>query len=307
MSRIGKILVATNYSEDARRAENRAAMLSVQLKAGLLELMALQKTRMGMRMPAVLAEAVAVHEDDAWAMLERQEGLRPLLGREDGPSCVRTLREGSPPQAIVERAREIGADLIVVPAQGKRFLADMFATQGNDELIRMADRPVLLVNAEPADAYRSVIVAIDFSEESVEAARVALAIAPSAHITFLHAFRVTDEDMMMEAGVSLDVVHNLRMRAREAARVRLNQLIDSLDPRKQLISRVIQHGKPAVVIGAQARQSNADLIALGKHGKSRFAEFLLGSVTQRLVDAGGCDLLVTAGQQCIEPELRPAA
>ena len=71
--------------------------------------------------------------------------------------------------------------------------------------------------------------------------------------------------MMLEAGVSLDVVHKLRMRAREAARVRLNQLIDRLDPSKQLISRVIQHGKPAVVIGAQARQSNADLIALCKH------------------------------------------
>lgn len=307
MNRIEKILVATNYSEDARRAETRGAMLSVQLKSRLLELMALRKTRMGLRMPAVISEAMTVCEDDSRALLARPEDWRTVLQRENGPSCVRTLREGNPPRAIVERADEIDADLIVVPAHGKRMLADLFTTHGNDELIRVAGRPVLLVNTEPADAYRCVIVAIDFSDQSIEAARTALAVAPSAHITFLHAFRVADEDMMLEAGISLEVIRGLRVRAREAARVRLNSLIDTLDTRRQLVSRVIQHGKPAAVISAVARQSNADLVALGKHGRSPLAEFFLGSVTRRLVDDGVCDLLVTAARRSREPELRPAA
>lgn len=290
MDRIRKILVATDYSEDARRAEIRAAMLSVELKAETLELMTVDCTKIDLRMPAATQEKVA-------ACAGASMTLRGWP--EDGPACVRSVCTGSAPQAIVGRAQESRAGLIVVAARGKRFFADLFRRHNNDELIRLTDRPVLLVCSAPNEAYKRVLVAIDFSEESKAAARAALAVAPSAHFTFLHVFRVPDEGMMRETGISLDLIHGYRMRARETARKKLNDFIDSLGPRKQLISRSIQHGVPAPVIGAQARQLNADLIALGKHGKPRFVEFLLGSVTRRVVDQGWCDLLVTTA---VEPE-----
>lgn len=296
MDRIRKILVATDYSEDARRAETRAAMLSVELKSETLELMTVDCMRIDLRTPAALPAEIAEGESAA------------LPGwPEDGPACVRSIRAGNAPHAIVGRAKEIRAGLIVVAARGKRFFADLFRRHNNDELIRLTDRPVLLVCSEPDDAYQRVLVAIDFSEESKAAARAALAIAPSAHFTFLHVFRVPDEDMMRESGVSLDLIHGYRIRAREAARTKLNDFIDSLGPRKQLISRTIQHGLPASVIGAHARQLNADLIALGKHGKPCFVEFLLGSVTRRVLDQGWCDLLVTTAVESENADFPPAA
>lgn len=298
MDRIRKILVATDYSEDARCAETRAAMLSVELKAETLELMTVNCTTIDLRAPAAIPADAAACEIESLTLPE---------WRAEGPACVRSARAGSAPHAIVGRAKEIRAGLIVVSARGKRFFADLFRRHNNDELIRLTDRPVLLVCSEPADAYKRVLVAIDFSEESKEAARAALAIAPSAHFTFLHVFRVPNEDMMRETGVSLDLIHGYRIRAREAARTKLNHFIDSLGPRRQLISRAIQHGLPAPVIGAQARQLNADLIALGKHGKSRFVEFLLGSVTRRVVDQGWCDLLVTTAMEPENVDFPPAA
>ena len=307
VDRIRKILVATDYSDDARRAENRAAMLSVELKADTLELMTVRNPRIGLPTPAAMAAAVEAREGEVLALRERQEALPASLAREEGPACVRFVRTGSPPAAIVERAEEIRAGLIVVAARGKRFFADLFTRHNNDELIRLSDRPVLLVNTEPGETYRRAVVGVDFSEESREAARVALAIAPCAHFTFVHAFRVIDEDMMLEAGVSTDIINGYRIRARETARGELNRFIEELGPRKQLISRALQHGAPAHVIGTQAKRLNADLIAVGKHGKSRFVEFLLGSVTQRLISQGLCDMLVTTLQDIGGWDHPPAA
>lgn len=307
VDRLRKILVATNYSDDARRAETRAAMLSVELNADTLELMAVQNTRMGLRTPATLATTAEVGSDEAVAMLERQEVLPALLRPDAGPACVRSLRVGNPPAALVERANEMNAGLIVVAARGKSFLASLFRRHSNDELIRLSERPVLLVHGEPKGAYRRVLVAVDFSAASQEAARMALMLAPTAHFTFLHVFRVPDEEMMLETGVSVDVVNAYRMRMREAARVRLNSFIDALGPRKQLISRSLLCGSASTVIGTHASQMSADLIAVGKHGKSRFVEFLLGSVTRRLVDRGLCDLLVAACPDTVSGDLPPAA
>lgn len=307
MDRIRKILVATDYSEDARRAETRAAMLSVELKAETLELMTVRDAKTGVRAVATASNTGEVRPGEAIIPLENIKDSPLQLRDATERASVRTLCTGRGPEAILERAGQIRADLIVVAAKGKRFFADLFRRYSNDELIRQADRPVLLVNSEPREPYKKVLVAIDFSAESMEAARVALAIAPTAQFTFLHAYRVSNENMMLETGVAVDVINGYRMRARETARTKMNHLIDGLGPRRQLISRAIHHGMPFSTIDAQARQLNADLIALGKHGKSLFAELLLGSVTQRLVDRGARDLLVAASPASKDPDYRPAA
>lgn len=301
MDRIRKILVATDYSDDARAAKTRAAMLSVELKADLLELMTVKGTRMGLGTPATLSSNVEVLSDAAPSLLAGPAASHP------GPNCVRTIRTGNPASAIVERANEMGAELTVVASRRRKFLADIFARHNSNELIRLSNRPVLLVNREPKDAYRNVLVAIDFSDESREAARMALAVAPVAHFIFLHVFRLAGEEMMLETGVPLDVIHGYRQRAREIARAKLNSFIDSLGPRRQLISRSVQHGPPSAVISLRARELKADLIAVGKHGKSRFAALLLGSVTQRLVEQGQCDLLVVNSPYVDDWDLPPAA
>lgn len=302
MERIKTILVATNYSENARRAETRAAMLSIELKAETLDLMSVGNDEMT-TLPGTGDERTA----EAVTLPGQQEALPSLLRRKAGPTCIRSVGTGKSPMAIVERANAIQAGLIVVAARGKHFFADFLARHNNDELVRLSERPVLLVDSEPQDAYKSVLVAVDFSAESREAARMALAIAPSAHFIFLHAFRVAGEEMMQGTGVSMDVIHSYRMHARDEARTKLNRFIDELGPRKQLISRAIHHGMPVPVITAQARQLNVDLVALGKHGKSRFVEFLLGSVPQRLLDQGLCDLLVTASSEKGDFDHLPAA
>jgi len=278
MDRIKTILVATDHTAHSRRAELRAAMLGVELKVETIEVMSTQP--------------------EAAPALHRATGT-------DGQA--RTRRTYGAPTDIAGRAEKIHADLTVVAARRENFFAGLVARFRNDELIRRSERPVLLVNREAVKPYKKVVVGVDFSAESRQAARVALALAPTAHFTFLHAFRVANEEMMLAHEVPASTIHEYRIHARNAARLKLNGFIDALGPRRQFISRSIEHGLAGPTIDALAKEIDADLIALGKHGKSRFVELFLGSVTQRLSEIDHCDLLVTTTPYEDDPDLPPAA
>ena len=306
MDCIRTILVASDDSEHAQHAVSRAAMLGAELNAATVEVMSVCNAKTGQELPSPIP-ADTENIDNADVALSEARAAAPVLFRRQAESPTRVLQSTSAPAAIVEHANVIGADLTVVAARRKSFLAGLVTRLRNDELIRLSERPVLLVNREPVTPYRKVLVAVDFSAESQQAARMALAVAPRALFTFLHVFRVTDEDMMIAHGVHKDTLHAYRIHAREEARVRLNSFIDALGPRKQLISRAIEHGIPGPVIHAHAREINADLIVVGKHGKSRFIELFLGSVTERLIDYGDCELLVTTSPYKEEPSMPPAA
>lgn len=282
------ILVATDHSAPARRAEVRAGMLGTELGVDTVEVMSVRYAK-----TAPIADASAT---GAAAFRQNAE-----------PDWIRTLCPGMSPAAIVERANEIGADLTVVSGKRAGLFGGVLARLMNEELIRQSDRPVLLVHREPEKAYKTVLVGVDFSAESRHAARAALALAPSAHFTFLHVFRVPDEEMMLAHGVPVSTIHEYRIRAREAARLKLNSFIDALGPRRQLIARSIKHGAPGPQIHAHAKEIDADLTVVGKHGKPLFVELLLGSVTQRLIDYGDGDLLVTTSLCAGEPDMPCAA
>lgn len=307
MDCVRTILVAIDQSEHARHAVSRAALLGAELKANAVEVMRIcDGTAEHSRLSRLHVDDVG---DDAGDVLYRKsEAAETLLlqARRHSPATVAS-GSGCGPADIVERAKQISADLTVVAGQRERFIAGLVARFRNDELIRLSDLPVLLVNREPGTAYRKVLVAVDFSAESQQAARVAMALAPGAVFTFIHVLCGNEEAMMNMHGVSKDIVHAHRMRAREEARVRLNGFIDGLGPRKQLLSRVIKLGVPGPVIHSHAVEINADLIVAGKHGKSRFVDLFLGGVTQRLIDYGDCDLLVTTSPYEGEPAMPPAA
>jgi nucleotide-binding universal stress UspA family protein len=196
MHRIQTILVATDYSEQARGAETRAAMLSVELKATTLEILAVQETRMGLNTPATASQSTGLDVAAIDRVLVENRLPVSLSQSVETLQCVRSLAVGKPASAIARRADEMGADLTIVAARSKKFVPDYFTRDDNDELVRLCTRPVLLVHTDPERAYAKVLVAVDFSEESKEVARYALAVAPSAHFTFLHACVVPGEGIM---------------------------------------------------------------------------------------------------------------
>ncbi len=58
------------------------------------------------------------------------------------------------------------------------------------------------------------------------------------------------------------------------------------------ISSVIKEGSPANVILEVAIEEDIDLIVIGSSGKSGFDRFILGSVSDKVVNAAKCPVLV---------------
>ena len=58
------------------------------------------------------------------------------------------------------------------------------------------------------------------------------------------------------------------------------------------ISSVIKEGSPAKIILEVAEEEGADLIVIGSSGKSGFDRFILGSVSDKVVNAAKCPVLV---------------
>ena len=58
------------------------------------------------------------------------------------------------------------------------------------------------------------------------------------------------------------------------------------------ISSVIREGSPAKVILDVAAEEDIDLIVIGSSGKSGFDRFILGSVSDKVVNTAKCPVLV---------------
>lgn len=63
---------------------------------------------------------------------------------------VVAVRNGSPPKEIVDYAEEIGADLIVVPAQGQNVLEAFNLGSTATRVMHAARCPVLVLKGQPA-------------------------------------------------------------------------------------------------------------------------------------------------------------
>jgi nucleotide-binding universal stress UspA family protein len=293
MLEIQRILVSTDFSKQSESAESRAALLCKELQLDALNLLTIRSASLSDMLANVLKSSraeqrtVLVHQ-----ALQDLRNTKARIESEYGIHCNYTVRFGDAALEVSAASESKSADMIVIGELKRNYFEKLLNTAA-DTLIRMTTRPVLLVRNEPVDSYREVLVPVDFSPESRHAAKLALKIAPKAHIVFLHAYRVWAEGQMRDAGIDDEIINNYRVRYGQKARQELNQFIEELGPMSQLISRVVQLGWAAPVISSYAKRREPDLIVLGRHSGSRVEEFLIGSVTRRTIDETTSDILVT--------------
>lgn len=293
MPNITKILAATDLSDDSRHAATRAATLCADLECDAVELMTVKEAGLPDALGLVLKTPPAAAES---MLVERTlRELRLISGQlQDnyGIRCTNTVKFGQPEEEIISRAKELSAELTVIGMHGSNFFTGFFLGNTADKLARLSKTPLLVVKNPATQPYREVLVPVDFSENSRRAAHMALTIAPGAQITFLHAFDVVLEEQMRYVNVAQDIIRGYHVKAEEDAQRDLNQFIANLQTGGRPVSRTVIFGHPGHVICNHAKVMKPDLIVVGKHGRSRFEELLLGSVTQHALDQTSCDILI---------------
>ncbi len=138
------VLVATDGSEVSLRAGEHAAQLAERLGAKLFVLY-------------VVDEHLAFHGGIHYAeLVERLSedgreatGKVRALAENAGVECEELIVFGRPDQTILAVAEEVGADPIVLGAEGKSGLEHAFIGSVSEEVLRRANRTVLVVGGHP--------------------------------------------------------------------------------------------------------------------------------------------------------------
>jgi nucleotide-binding universal stress UspA family protein len=275
------ILVTTDFSEHAQRAALRAGLLAREL---------------GVRR-AVLLHAAPQAAFAAAGAAGARRALRARLAQLAHAVKARTGANLAPRLArglVLDTLTHVAArfDLVVIGAQGQHPVRDFALGSTAERLLRRIHRPVLVVRRRPARAYRQVLVPVDFSADSRAALALAAGLAPRAELNVLHAFEVPFEGKLRFAGVAEENVLSFRQQAREQARRDMDALLAGRGLPAARLTRHIAHGYAPALIARAREDIGADLVAVGKHGRSALEDLLLGSVTLHTLAMADCDVLV---------------
>lgn len=148
---------------------------------------------------------------------------------------------------------------------------------------------------------RKILASTDLSEISNRAVAVAVDLARANKaklilMTVIGDLPMTDEEMMM-LRVNLDRVKAANQEQIDAATQKLKKLIRPEVAKSLRAQFLVRDGKPFVEIIRAAKDLKADLIVMSSHGHNRFAEILLGSTTDRVVQKAPCSVLVVREKQ----------
>jgi nucleotide-binding universal stress UspA family protein len=277
-----KILCATDFSRRSDVAIERAAALAREARAGIVLLN-------------------VVDDDEPQPMVDQRfeqarNALVARVARLVQTAAVHVtpeVRVGTPFRTIIEAARDAKADMIVMGAPRRRLLQDVIVGTTTERVLRTGGHPVLVVNVPDAAPYTSVLAALDASDASARALRVAksLGLLDAAQVSVVHAFEPIYKGMMSWAGVTENAIASYSEGWATQAGEELQRFLASQgfpDAGRRL---VLEEGPPLPSIRKVVERTRPQLLVIGTRGLSGIRKLLLGSVAERVLTEIDCDIL----------------
>jgi nucleotide-binding universal stress UspA family protein len=278
-----RILVASDLSKRSRRALRRAVALARQFGC---ELFALHVADDDRREELIAAECRS-------AEAEVREHLAEAAAEGLAPEAVIVTRAGDPFKVIADEADGIEADLIVMGAHRKRLLGDVFTGTTIERVIRLGSRPVLMVNRDGDRPYRQVLAALDLSQASAHALRVArdIGVLDPARAAAVHGFLPIGEGMMQYANVDQERVDEHVAISASEARTALADFLRNNGFGDMADVLLIEKGSPYEAIETGVQKFKPDLLVIGTRGHSGVKRVLLGSIADQVLRQIDVDIL----------------
>ncbi|WP_028895655.1 universal stress protein [Syntrophorhabdus aromaticivorans] len=290
MNRIQSVLAATDFSPDARHAAERAAVLgaTTAIPKGVLlhvvEKSWLDTLKHFLSAPEEVEQKII--DDASRALAQLVKEAQQLSGFALEPQVL----SGNTLDTLVEAASNF--DLLVLGARGRHPVRALALGTTSQRLLSKVRRPVLVVKRKAEKPYQGVLVATDFSSNSLKGLQYARVVAPQALIHVVHVFEPLFERKMIAAGVSDEVLEKYRVEAQLEAETEMTRFIDESGENPRKLVRIIEHGNAPGKLPEIVAKWAPDLVVVGKHGRWRIEEFLLGSVTLHVLAQSRCDVLV---------------
>lgn len=288
MSSILSILVATDLSVDASHAVRRAALLAYAHGARLHIVHVIDTAGFKPMGPGSLRRL----DVDSRATQAR-EALRCLVLEVSATFDLTASVEvatGDPFETLMRAAES--ADLVVLGQRGRRRLKGWHEGRTVDRMLRICRRPVLVVKTPAQAPYRRVLVPIDFTPTSDAALRVADRMRGENDLHVFHALQSNREAVLRDADVPEPVIRESRLMEEGALNARMHSSVTGLGVNSTTARYALAYGPAERSALLHAQGLGADLIVVGRQGRSALAGFLLGSVSRRILREANCDVLI---------------
>jgi nucleotide-binding universal stress UspA family protein len=209
---------------------------------------------------------------------------------------------GVPTVKFLKHAEEQKPDLIIIGAKGLRATTGILVGGVAQQVVEYAPCPVLVVRA-PYHGLREVMVVSDGSSSSQHALEFMgkLPLPAGARLWVMHVLPPPPLSMLyMETPMGsapvamLDSDQIAAQVAKEqwAGQALLDGALATLQAAGKPATGILKRGDAATEIMAVARQQNIDLLVTGSRGHSPIREWMMGSVSRKLVHYSGCSVLV---------------
>jgi nucleotide-binding universal stress UspA family protein len=287
MTRLERILVATDFSGTSHRAVAYAVSLAVPLQARLIAAHVV---------PSLAALNYSfpeeTHELEKRAYAEARARLPLELPAEyrDRLDFRTVVKTGDVRDELPALIRDEAADLVVMGCNGRRSLERFLLGSAAEAVLRRTPVPVVTVSGRDPErgggpgrsaAIHRIVYATDFSAGSEAGLRYAADLARilDAELVILHAIGPReiagwDTAMPEPAGAAA---------ARQRVMARLRQVAEAEAGGDLPVELAVAEGVPHRAIARFAEENNADLLVVNLHNKGVLERAMLGSTAERVI------------------------
>jgi len=292
-----RILVAIDGSEPARLALDLVANVAWPPKTEVIVAEAVESGigLLGGPLPGLAAVQVDRIEADLRAeaqktVLEARERLARTGVKVEG-----VVLRGRPATVIVDHARRIEADLVVVGSRGHGTIASMLLGSVSAEVVDHAPAPVLVARGHRIER---IVLGWDGSACAARAAGLLTTWSIFAG-SRVRVVSVADMEVPWWTGfpeAGSPEIMPIYMDAVDASGTEHDELARGMEAQLRRAGTAAEgdrrDGDAATEILAAASASNADLIVVGTHGRTGLMRLVLGSVARNVLQHATCSVLI---------------
>lgn len=231
---------------------------------------------------------------------ELERLVKRLRARGVAVACA-VVADFSVSDAIVRRVLQSKADLVAIEAHKHNFLARLFMTQNDYDLIRQCPVPLLIVKGMPRASKSPVVAALDpwhaeGKPKSLDAtiigaarelARLTGAAVHSAHVYSSLVSYIPD-------GMFSPVAFPISPSEEKKYASSIKRRFKALNVKYKIAARHshLRLGDAAFILPTLAKSLKAQMLVMGAISRSALQRVLIGSTAERVLDALPCDILI---------------
>jgi nucleotide-binding universal stress UspA family protein len=288
----GPILVATDGAIPGDSAFRAASAIAAKLSAAVEVVIVVDPLPVLVPEPSVLMQPLVASPELLTASRDRIIArIRPLAPQ--GLEWHVDVEYGRPSAEVTDKARDRHAQLIVIGLVHHSAVDRILDGDTALEVVRKSHAPVLIASPDWTGLPKRAVFAVDFSVQSMGAARVGLRLLGDAGTIVLAHVR--------PAVTVFDGMGVWEEEYEQGATKELDRFAEALNaPAGVRVEQVLLSGSPSAALLDLANRTDADIVVAGTRGAGLMQRLLLGSVATRLMHHSTRSLLIV-------PDLEEAA